>query len=111
MKHNIADILLIVACVVTACTDNKEEPTTPTPTSTPVVEPAVEDKVPIGFSAFVEQTATTRDGEATPTPVYGAGTLINNEYTYYHGITGIGDLYNDTETGDKKGFGVFAVYK
>ena len=73
MKGKIAYILLMMACVVTACTDNKEEPTTPTPipTPTPVVEPVVEEQVPIGFSVSLEQHATTRD--ATPTPVYGTG--------------------------------------
>lgn len=103
MKFKITDILLIVACVVSACTDNKEEPTTPTPTTptpTPVVKPEVEEQVPIGFSAFVEQHATTRD--VTPTPVYGTG---GNDYTYDEGVSDISNLY-----GADKGFGVFAIY-
>lgn len=101
MKYKIAYILLIMACVVTACTDNKEEPVAPTPkpTPTPIVESVVEEQVPIGFSASIEQPATTRNGE-TPTPVYGAG-----PYSFDVGITGISDL-----SGSDKGFGVFAVY-
>lgn len=102
MKHKIAYILLMMAGVVTACTDNKEEPVAPTPipTPTPVVEPVVEDKVPIGFSVSLEQHASTRD--ATPTPVYGTG---GNNYSYDPGVTGISDII-----GNNKGFGVFAVY-
>ena len=104
MKDKIAYILLMMACVVTACTDNKEEPTTPTPTPspTPVVEPVV-DQVPIGFNVSLEEHATTRD--ATPTPVYGTG---GNNYSYDVGVTGIGDIISTNN--DDKGFGVFAVY-
>lgn len=107
MKHKIAYILLMMAGVVTACSENKEEPTTPTPTPTPVVEPVVEEQVPIGFNAFADMPATTRDGD-TPETVYGISGRGTNEdpYTFNKDITST----LNAATGDTKGFGVFAIY-
>lgn len=87
--------------VLAACSGDKEEPTISTPitTPTPVVKPVVEE-IPIGFSAAVDNSATTRGDNITP--VYG-GTLDNNQYVYNSDA-------NNAIYDSNVGFGVFAIY-
>lgn len=123
MKNNIAYILLMVACLVVACSEGNDEPspqpvlqpTSPT-TPTPATEPEWSN-MPIGFSAVVEDHATTR---TVLTPVYGPDLTRDDIYTgediidwsravalnfYSPGVTGAATL-----NGSDKGFGVYSIY-
>lgn len=125
MKSNIAYILLMVACLLVACSESKDEPTPqPVPqypsntTPTPATGSVWSD-VPIGFSAVVEDHATTR---TALTPVYGPD-LTNDDFytgtgeerhinwgsvTYNANVTAT-SLNGDTKA-DGIGFGVYSIY-
>lgn len=130
MKSYIAYILLMVACLVVACSESKDEPT---PQTQPQTQPAsqttpttptpatgsVWSDVPIGFSAVVEDHATTR---TVLTPVYGPD-LTNDDFytgtgeerhinwgsvTYNANVTAT--TLNGNTDADGNGFGVYSIY-